>query len=369
MHIEEMPTLKLSQSSATTFKRKRLLVTVVVFAGLVAIIAIARSTLLSSALAPTGRTTNRGVLANRDVLSMRSVPLPSGTRQLVPNALPKGADMSLFARMSTCKCCKSCGICPKRCGGMKRSVVVGAGVDPTIQDRADALLASNKVLICPAIQTANLAEMGPEIKRAMDGGADIIHWDIMDGHFTEKLTMGPMFVKSMRKYGITAPFDVHLVADDIVDHLVKEFADAGANYITFHPEGCKHLDRTLSMIKDMGLKCGLVINPGTPLSILESVMDQVDIILLMSVNPGFKGQPFKDITYSKAKAVKEMIRQSGRKIRLEVDGRVGTKNIEKLADMGCDMFVVGGAIFNSDDYGQTISQLRYLAENSVSVNH
>mmetsp|Transcript_31359 Transcript_31359/g.43657 ORF Transcript_31359/g.43657 Transcript_31359/m.43657 type:complete len:193 (+) Transcript_31359:65-643(+) len=189
----------------------------------------------------------------------------------------------------------------------------------------------------------------------------------MDGHFTEKLTFGPMFIKALRKYGITAPIDVHIMADDIVDHLIQEFADAGANYITFHPEGVKHVDRSLSLVKANGLKCGLVINPGTPLSVLDHVMDKVDIILLMSVNPGFKDQGFQDITYKKARDIKKRIDQSGRKIRLEVDGRVGNKNIFALAQSGIDMFVVGGSIFKSDDYGKVISELRGMAQNAVDV--
>eukprot|EP00468_Gymnochlora_sp_CCMP2014_P000796 CAMPEP_0167742818 /NCGR_PEP_ID=MMETSP0110_2-20121227/1654_1 /TAXON_ID=629695 /ORGANISM="Gymnochlora sp., Strain CCMP2014" /LENGTH=265 /DNA_ID=CAMNT_0007627085 /DNA_START=449 /DNA_END=1246 /DNA_ORIENTATION=+ len=252
-------------------------------------------------------------------------------------------------------------------GASRAKFTVCAKMDKeAIQKHADEVLESDKILIAPAIQTANLAMLGPEIDAAMKGGADVVHCDIMDGHFTEKLTFGPMFVKGLRKYGITAPIDVHLMADGIVDHLVKEFADAGANYITFHPEGTKHIDRSLSMIKDHGLKCGIVINPGTPLSYLDSVMDKVDMILLMSVNPGFKNQKFQDITYKKAREIKKMINATGRKIRLEVDGRVGEKNIEKLTEAGIDMFVVGGSIFNADDYGVAISNLRKLAESAVS---
>jgi len=246
-----------------------------------------------------------------------------------------------------------------------RSQVANAIEPQAIQRNADSVLESDRVLIAPAIQTADLAMLGPEIDKAVKGGADVIHCDIMDGHFTEKLTFGPMFIKSLRKYGITAPIDVHIMADGIVDHLIEEFADAGANYITFHPEGVKHTARSLDLIKSRGLKCGLVINPGTPLFYLDHVMDKVDLILLMSVNPGFKKQGFQEVTYSKAREIKRMIDKSGRKIRLEVDGRVGSKNIEALAQAGIDMFVVGGSIFNSDDYGRTISELRGLAEKAV----
>jgi ribulose-phosphate 3-epimerase len=169
----------------------------------------------------------------------------------------------------------------------------------SIQADAASVLAADKLLIAPALATSNVAMLGAEAERAMDAGADAIHINVMDGHFTEKLTWGPMFVKALRAHGITAPLDVQLTCLDIVDTQIEEFAAAGANYITFHAEGSKNVDRSLALIKEKGLCCGLVLNPSTPTSVLENVMGKVDIILLMSNNPGFKNQKFNDVVYGK----------------------------------------------------------------------
>lgn len=232
----------------------------------------------------------------------------------------------------------------------------------SVQARADAVLESDGVLIAPALATSNVAMLGPEVERAVAAGADVVHVNVMDGHFTEKMTLGPMFVKALRSYGITAPLDVQLTCLDIVDTQIQEFAAAGANYVTFHAEGSRNVDRSLGLIKDLGLKCGLVLNPSTPTSVLENVMGKVDIILLMSNNPGFKNQKFNDIVYEKAVKVSAMIKESGRKIRLEVDGGCGAKNIEALAQCGVDMFVVGRGVFHAEDYKEAITELRRLAE-------
>mmetsp|Transcript_9984 Transcript_9984/g.18168 ORF Transcript_9984/g.18168 Transcript_9984/m.18168 type:complete len:335 (-) Transcript_9984:168-1172(-) len=255
---------------------------------------------------------------------------------------------------------------PASMSSIQRGMFVRAAKED-IQSHADQVLESNKILIAPAMATSDCANFGPEIDKAMAGGADVIHVNIMDAHFTKKMTFGPMFIKSLRKYGITAPFDVQLTATDIVDHLISEFADAGANYITFHPEGSLHVDRSLSLIKEKGLKCGLVLDPSTPVSVLEYVMDKVDIILLMSINPGFPNQKFQESIFEKAKTVSAMIKDSGRKIRLEIDGGVGVGTIKKLSECGVDMFVVGRGVFHADDYGEAIKNLRSLAEEGIAA--
>ena len=236
-----------------------------------------------------------------------------------------------------------------------------------VQANADTVLGSDRLLISPALATSNVAMLGAEVERAVAAGADAIHVNVMDGHFTEKMTLGPMFVKALRAHGIDAPLDVQLTCDGIVDTQIIEFAAAGANYITFHAEGSRNIDRSLSLIKELGLKCGLVLNPSTPVSYLENVMSKVDIILLMSNNPGFKNQKFNDIVYEKAKRVSRLIKELGRKIRLEVDGGCGTKNIAKLASCGVDMFVVGRGVFHAEDYQAAIMELRGLAEQGAAT--
>lgn len=211
--------------------------------------------------------------------------------------------------------------------------------------------------IAPSILSADFARLGEEVDAVLDAGADIVHFDVMDNHYVPNLTIGPMVCKALRKYGITAPIDVHLMVKP-VDRIIGDFIEAGASYITFHPEASEHIDRSLQMIRDGGCMSGLVFNPATPLHHLEHVMDKVDMVLLMSVNPGFGGQSFIPHTLEKLKIAREMIEQSGREIRLEVDGGVGVKNIAEIAAAGADTFVAGSAIFNTDDYAATIAEMR-----------
>jgi len=212
-------------------------------------------------------------------------------------------------------------------------------------------------LIAPSILSADFARLGEEVDRVLAAGADVVHFDVMDNHYVPNLTVGPMVCKALRKYGITAPIDAHLMVRP-VDRLIGDFIDAGASYITFHPEASDHVDRSLQMIRDGGARCGLVFNPGTPLHYLDYVMDKVDVILLMSVNPGFGGQQFIPGTLQKLRDVKARIAASGRDIRLEIDGGVGVKNIRAIAEAGADMFVAGSAIFNAPDYAEAIGQMR-----------
>ncbi|GLW39483.1 MULTISPECIES: ribulose-phosphate 3-epimerase [Pectobacterium] len=212
-------------------------------------------------------------------------------------------------------------------------------------------------LIAPSILSADFARLGEDTANVLAAGADVVHFDVMDNHYVPNLTIGPLVLKSLRDYGITAPIDVHLMVKP-VDRIIPDFANAGASFITFHPEATDHLDRSLQLIKDHGCKAGLVFNPATPLSYLDYVMDKLDIILLMSVNPGFGGQSFIPSTLDKLRQVRRLIDDSGYDIRLEVDGGVKVDNIGAIAEAGADMFVAGSAIFGHPDYRAVIDQMR-----------
>ena len=212
-------------------------------------------------------------------------------------------------------------------------------------------------LIAPSILSADFARLGEEVTSVLEAGADVVHFDVMDNHYVPNLTIGPMVCGALRNHGITAPIDVHLMVSP-VDQMIVDFAKAGASYITFHPEATGHIDRSLQLIRDHGCKAGLVFNPATPLHCLEYLMDKLDVILLMSVNPGFGGQKFIPSTLRKLTQVRKLIDESGHKIRLEVDGGVGVQNIREIAEAGADMFVAGSAIFNSEDYAETIKAMR-----------
>ncbi|MCF7980808.1 MAG: ribulose-phosphate 3-epimerase [Pseudomonadales bacterium] len=213
-------------------------------------------------------------------------------------------------------------------------------------------------LIAPSILSADFARLGEEVDAVLASGADIVHFDVMDNHYVPNLTIGPMVCSALRKYGIKAPIDVHLMVKP-VDRIIGDFITAGASYITFHPEASEHIDRSLQLIKDGGCKAGLVLNPATPLTYLEHVMDKLDMILLMSVNPGFGGQKFIPGTYHKIRQVRDLINTSGLDIRLEVDGGIGVNNIAQVAKAGADIFVAGSAIFGTDNYQQTIQSMRH----------
>ncbi len=212
-------------------------------------------------------------------------------------------------------------------------------------------------LIAPSILSADFARLGDDVKAVLDAGADVVHFDVMDNHYVPNLTIGPMVCKALRDYGITADIDVHLMVKP-VDRIIPDFAKAGASIITFHPEASEHLDRTLQLIRDHGCKAGLVFNPATPLHYLDYVMDKLDVILLMSVNPGFGGQSFIPATLDKLKQVRERIDASGFDIRLEVDGGVKEDNIAEIAAAGADMFVAGSAIFGKPDYKAVVDRMR-----------
>ena len=221
----------------------------------------------------------------------------------------------------------------------------------------------NDYIIAPSILSADFANLGKDVSDVIDAGADFIHFDVMDNHYVPNLTVGPMVCKSLRDYGIDAIIDVHLMISP-VDEIIPDFAQAGANYITFHPEATKHVDRTIKLIKDHGCKPGVVLNPATNVSILEYCLDQIDMVLLMSVNPGFAGQKFIESTYDKIIEVREMIDAVNPSIRLEVDGGLNLENIGKAAKSGADTFVAGSSIFNSENYKKTISQMREIISKS-----
>ena len=212
-------------------------------------------------------------------------------------------------------------------------------------------------LIAPSILSADFARLGADVEKVLADGADVVHFDVMDNHYVPNLTIGPMVCKALRDYGITAPIDVHLMVKP-VDSMITEFAAAGASIITFHPEASEHVDRSLQLIKSFNCKAGLVLNPATSLEVLTHVMDKLDVILLMSVNPGFGGQSFIPHTLEKLRQVKALIKASGRDIRLQVDGGVKVDNIKEIAQAGADMFVAGSAIFNQPDYKAVIDEMR-----------
>lgn len=215
--------------------------------------------------------------------------------------------------------------------------------------------------IAPSILSADFARLGEEVNDVLDAGADIIHFDVMDNHYVENLTFGPMICKALRDYGVTVPIDVHLMVSP-VDRMIESFAKAGASYITFHPEASLHVDRSLQLIKSHGCKAGLVLNPATPVHILEHVWDYLDIILVMSVNPGFGGQKFIPSALDKLAKLRKMIDDSGREIRLEIDGGVNADNIAEISKAGADTFVAGSAIFTQNNYKEIINRLKSNAK-------
>ena len=226
-------------------------------------------------------------------------------------------------------------------------------------------------LIAPSILSADFARLGEEVDNVLAAGADMVHFDVMDNHYVPNLTIGPLICEALRKHGVTAPIDVHLMIKP-VDRIIPDFADAGATYITFHPEATEHVDRSLQLVRQCGCKAGLVLNPSTPLDLLQYVIDKVDMILLMSVNPGFGGQHFIPATLGKLKQARKMILDSGRDIRLEVDGGVKIDNIAEIATAGADTFVAGSAIFgaaNSDDshaYDSVIDTMRRELDSALN---
>jgi ribulose-phosphate 3-epimerase len=212
-------------------------------------------------------------------------------------------------------------------------------------------------LIAPSILSADFARLGEDVRAVLDAGADIVHFDVMDNHFVPNLTIGPLICEALRNHGIDAPIDVHLMVEP-VDRIIPDFARAGASYITFHPEATRHIDRSLQLVRDEGCKSGLVFNPATPLDCLSYVIDKVDMVLLMSVNPGFGGQKFIPSALDKLREARRIIDDSGFEIRLEIDGGVKVDNIGEIAAAGADTFVAGSAIFGSDDYAATIAAMR-----------
>ena len=221
-----------------------------------------------------------------------------------------------------------------------------------------------KPLIAPSILSADFARLGEDVQAVLDAGADIVHFDVMDNHFVPNLTIGPMICDALKGYGIEAPIDVHLMVEP-VDRIIPDFAKAGASYITFHPEASRHIDRSLALIREQGCKSGLVFNPATPLDCLEYVIDKVDMVLLMSVNPGFGGQKFIPSALDKLRQARKIIDASGCEIRLEIDGGVKVDNIGEIAAAGADTFVAGSAIFGSEDYAATIEAMKAEIEKNM----
>jgi ribulose-phosphate 3-epimerase len=213
------------------------------------------------------------------------------------------------------------------------------------------------IVIAPSILSANFAKLGEEVDNVLAAGADWVHFDVMDNHYVPNLTIGPLVCEALRKHGVKAPIDVHLMVKP-VDRIVPDFAKAGASLISFHPEASEHIDRTLQLIHDNGCKAGLVFNPATSLSYLDYVLDKVDLVLIMSVNPGFGGQSFIPTALDKLRRVREMIDRSGRTIRLEIDGGVKVENIAPIAQAGADTFVAGSAIFGQQDYRAVVAAMR-----------
>ncbi len=219
-----------------------------------------------------------------------------------------------------------------------------------------------KPRIAPSILAADFARLGPEVEAVLAAGADMVHFDVMDNHYVPNLTIGPLVCEALRRYGITAPIDVHLMVKP-VDRIIPDFAAAGADWITFHPEASEHIDRSLALVREQGCRSGLVFNPATPLDVLRHVIDKVDMVLLMSVNPGFGGQQFIPHTLEKLREARRIIDASGHAIRLEVDGGIKADNIGAVAAAGADTFVAGSAIFGQDDYAAVIAQMhRAIAE-------
>jgi ribulose-phosphate 3-epimerase len=214
-----------------------------------------------------------------------------------------------------------------------------------------------KPIIAPSILSANFAKLGAEVDAVLAAGADWVHFDVMDNHYVPNLTIGPLVCDALRNHGVTAPIDVHLMVKP-VDRIIPDFAKAGATLISFHPEASEHVDRTIGLIKEQGCQAGLVLNPATPLHVLDHVLDKLDLVLIMSVNPGFGGQAFIPHALDKIRLVRERIRETGRLIRLEVDGGIKVDNIGAVSQAGADAFVAGSAIFGAGDYAQVISQMR-----------
>jgi len=222
-----------------------------------------------------------------------------------------------------------------------------------------------KPIIAPSILSANFAKLGEEVDAVLAAGADWVHFDVMDNHYVPNLTIGPLVCEALRTHGVTAPIDVHLMVKP-VDRIIPDFAKAGASLISFHPEASEHVDRTIGLIKEQGCQAGLVLNPATPLNVLDHVLDKLDLVLIMSVNPGFGGQAFIPHALDKIRGVRERIRESGRLVRLEIDGGVKVDNIGAVAAAGADAFVAGSAIFGAGDYADVIRRMRAEIERAAA---